>query len=136
MASSDENVPLVGDSSSAESAAVTPTKGATVYPPLLDPVLSTLGGFHNGELHRDLLKMLECWNVKSLEDLAVFSEHNVKEYIQQQSTPSALLSPKVTKQLGFVVAFAHIGKPLSTVSSIQEIIRSVDEYWTAPIGIV
>ena len=136
MASSDENMPLVGDLSSAESVAVTPTKGATVYPPVLDPVLSTLGGLHNDELRRDLLKMLDCWNVKSLEDLAVFSEHNVKEYIQQQSTPSALSSPKVTKQLGFVVVFARIGKPLSTVSSIQEIIRLVDEYRTALIGMV
>ena len=103
---------------------------------MLDPVLSTLGGFHNDELHRDLLKMLDCWNVKSLEDLAVFSENDVKEYIQQLSTPSALSSPKVTKQLGFIVAFAHIGKPLSMVSSIQEIIHSVDEYRTAPIGMV
>ena len=111
-------------------------KAQRCYPPVLDPVLSTLGGFHNDELRRDLLKMLDCWNVKSLEDLAVFSEHDVKEYIQQQSTPSALLSPKVTKQLGFVVAFARIGKPLSTVSSIQEITCSVNEYWTAPIGMV
>ena len=136
MASSDENVPLVGDLAPAESAAVTPTKGAPVYPPVLDPILSTLGGFHNDELRRDLLKMLECWNVKSLEDLAVFSENDVKEYIQQQGTPSALSSPKVSKQLGFVVAFARIRKPLSTVSSIQQIIRSVDEYRTASMGMV
>ena len=108
------------DSAPAESAAVTPTKGAPVYPPVLDPILSTLGGFHNDELRRDLLKMLECWNVKSLEDLAVFSENDVKEYIQQQGTPSALSSPKVSKQLGFVVAFARVRFPSSPSRSATE----------------
>ena len=81
----------------------------------VQPVTSTLSA------------MFVEWHVANWSDLSVFNEKDVNSYIKTKK-PQALTPPKISKQLGFIIAYACIGSPIDSSTTMNDIVRDVDNY--------